>query len=288
MKKLKRTIAAILATVSTTSAMASMAPAFAYDEADALINSYSNPIAQDIAIYCLDNGLTLEETQELVDGYSERHPGGMTRSSNINYYINSNYYHTTRIADRPHFITLIITDTSVNVAGEYAMYLNTAYASSDDTYALCTDYTSVSNVHYSVNTSYGILTNIVVPACPALGTEAALLKYGINVEDGSVSEKNIYDAIYSSDITQDINVAYDIYALGDVQHDGDVDEDDADCLLEYLVSKRADLGFIYYDSNSGEGLHSAITNRLAADANQDGALSINDVIKINRMANGLE
>ncbi|MBO5383679.1 MAG: hypothetical protein J6A30_05200 [Ruminococcus sp.] len=280
--KTNKVLAAVIAVAAVTATVSSMTPAFAYDESETLINSYANPVAQDIAEYCLDNGMSLEETKELVDGYASRNTVSAARSG-TNDYLPSKYHNDTLLSESDHYIVLILTNTTERVTGKYQMYLTSAYAESNDTYSLCRGYDTASGVILSVNTSYGILTNLVAPAGVTTASEAAFAKYGLIKGESADSEKDIYDAIYSSDITSDANVAYDTYALGDVNHNGSVDSDDTDCLLEYIVQSREDLSFTYYDSNAGGGLHSAVTNWLAADANQDNAISLVDVTTIRKL-----
>lgn len=281
MRSSKCTMAAITAFIMTAAMAASAAPAFAYEGAEALINSYGNPVAQDIAEYCLDNGMSLEETKELVDGYASRHPVTVARSATGDT-VSSNYYNPNQGADSPHYVALILTNTTEQVGGNYAMYFNTAYAEYNGTSSLCRGYATTSNAHIHVTTGIGISMNILAPAGVTTASKSAFAKLGIDHTENS-TEATIYSAISSSDITQDPDIAYDTYALGDVEHDGDVDSIDTDRLLEYIVESRDDLSFIYNDSNSGVGVHSAITNWLAADANGDNRISLADVTEIQDM-----
>ncbi len=282
MRSSKCTMAAITAFIMTAAMAASAAPAFAYEGAEALINSYGNPVAQDIAEYCLDNGMSLEETKELVDGYASRHPVTVARSATVTNRIYSDYYNTNAISDSDHYMAVIVTDTTSRVSGHYFSNFESNLATYNDSTSLCRGYDTASGVNLTVN-SYGAYLRIdmAAPAGVTTASEAAFVKHKLLEGADASGEDDIYRAItFSPNDSLSGKVAYDTYAVGDVDHDGDVTSDDVDCLLEYIVESRDDLGFIYNDSNGVVRPLSAITNWLAADANGDNKISLTDVTKI--------
>ncbi|MGN0593445.1 MAG: hypothetical protein ACI4JQ_09390, partial [Ruminococcus sp.] len=277
--------------VASAAAMtATMAPAFAYEGVSAsetaLINSYSSENAQRIAAYCLENGMSLEETKELVDGYAERHPDtNLSRSSSsVDMYAHAAYYNPSAIATTDHYILAIVTDTTEALDEKFTFTFNPTYVTYGNMYALCGRYATDSQSMFVTNTATAnkVISVLYMPNTTATVSADAAVKYKVN-KVNATSERQLNAAISFTDNFGNGIVTYETYAVGDANHDGCITkEGDADFVLEYLTELRDDLSLIYTDNSTH---YSAVTNLKAADANEDGIISLADVTRINSLAN---
>jgi hypothetical protein len=284
MKVSQCTMAAITAFIMTAAMAASAAPAFAYEGAEALINSYGNPVAQDIAEYCLDNGMSLEETKELVDGYEERHPVTAARSATVDTTVDGPYHNSDHLSSQQHFVAAIVTNTSRTLDEKFTLTFETNYSTYGDAYSLCGRYTSDSSKLFSVNVPQAnkVVTVFYTPNTTASASMDALMRYYVDPVNAA-NERNLIDHIAFTDNNNRGIIDYDTYALGDVNHDGYVNQNDADCILEYLVEIRSDFAFTYSDqATNPKASYAAITNFLAADMNQDGNVTLIDNTRLNQ------
>ena len=82
--------------------------------------------------------------------------------------------------------------------------------------------------------------------------------------------------------TANVAISHEIYALGDVNHDGIVNEADSTLLLKYAMGSE-DLNITYAD---GSNHYSYITNPMACDTTQDDIVDVSDVVLLNKFING--
>lgn len=301
---MKKTIAGISALAMTAAMTATTIPAFASEvdaiEAQNFVASYASEQEQAVAQYCADNCDTLEEAAEFMDLYEE---GLALRASEESDYallstssstkkeihINDVYYNGTRVASTPHRMVLLAMNKMAALRGFVEVTWNQKVVSYD-----------MKNKPYTINSVYTGLTveptiddgeqyisvsgRIKKTSDTPQKNASTLCYFPIEITGYATSEAAIHSAftvdtrgIYSTNGV-DSDIQLHTYALGDYDHNGVVNAADASYLLE-LVTHTNDIDFIYNSSETGVvGPISA----LAADANEDGTVSLADVTWINR------
>lgn len=290
--KTNKMLAAVIAAAAVTATVSSMAPAFAYDDIAAaeaaLINSYSNPNAQDIAAYLLDNGMSLDEAKEIVDGYEERHPvNGMARSVTVDTVVDGPYHNSDHLSAADHYVVAIVKNTSAALDERIILDFESAYAGYDDEYYVCGGYADITNKSFIVSTpqTNRVVTLLYTTSTLTTPSMDAVMRYKVYTV-GAENERNLIDHILFTHDYGSNSIDYDTYALGDVNHDGYVDENDSDVLVEYLTLARDDFSFTYTDQSTNvKTSYAHITNALAADMNEDGDITMVDLTRLNQWRN---
>ena len=292
MKTLKRAIAAILAAASSATLAISTAPVLAYASAaesrEALINSYSNPTARLIAEYLLDNGMPFDEAKEMTDGYAERHPvSSMARAASVETTVDGPYHNSHHLSGQEHYLVAIVKDTSVALDESFTFDFDSYYVGYDDDAYECGMYANDPNLIYSVGVpqSNKVVTAIYTPNRTTTPSVNSAVKYAVD-KAHSANERNLIDHIHFTYNYGHNVIDYDTYALGDVNHDGHVNQKDSDYILEYLVHRRSDFSFTYTDqSTNPKTAYAAVTNLLAADVTKDGVISMADITRLGQWIN---
>ncbi|MDD6270031.1 MAG: dockerin type I repeat-containing protein [Oscillospiraceae bacterium] len=294
MRTLKKATATLLAVATTAVSFDTMYSVSANEcvmsaEEAQLMNTFNEDIEKDIVRYLFENGCSISEVEDMMDRYMEGKQirEFEQRSSNSRIALNAYYYNTTKIAPVDHFVTVIVTDPTqseetltVNING------NSNSVTSNNYSALCYAYNSKVEMndvfradkwrHSTMFTDLEALTN----------TEATpLAKYKIFPAGNTNTEAKLYNSIsmtYSAMNNDNLILAYETYARGDVNHDGEINSVDSTYLLEYLVNQNT-LNFTYID---GSNHYSFATNVLAADTNLDGSVSMIDNVYLNRYLDG--
>lgn len=113
-------------------------------------------------------------------------------------------------------------------------------------------------------------------------TACPVAKIGIKPYSSITSEVQLFNqiAIYLSynEEDEDYMFTYQIYAKGDVNHDGLVNQADSTFMLQYLSENTA-LDIKYVD---GSNHYSFVTNVAAADFNLDGIVNMVDIVKVDQ------
>lgn len=278
MKTLKRTIAAILATVSTTSAMASMAPAFAYEDISAMQEAYIASLEDEdlikLAQLSFEDGNTMEETEDLVDTYAAYKNSPVALDDDLN-----DFYRTDGKSSGDHYIAIINTNIANPVSSTVRYTINNNAASFLNKYALVWGYNDNSQaaMSFTYNNSTDVQTSI---SSPVVASHKRIIgRIGFNITNAA-SEREAYNAISQQILNGNGYITYATYVRGDVNHDGVVNEIDSKKLTQYLIKKIPDLNFEYLDGTASP--YASDINFLAADFDEDNTLSTRDVININK------
>ncbi|MGN0592558.1 MAG: hypothetical protein ACI4JQ_04880 [Ruminococcus sp.] len=279
MKTIKKLTASVLAVASAAAMTATMAPAFAYEDTAAaqaaFINSYANEKAKVIAAYCLEDGLSMEETASLLEDYLavEEQNNGVSLASATS----PDYYNNSALSGAPHRLAAIVRNTTVSLNELICFTFNRNVVSYAGSSSLCGIYNNSSTTLMTYNTpgdENSINSLLVSTTTSTTGAEVAI-KYSLDVS-GATSESNLYGSITMTDSSGHGYMEYATYVLGDVNHDGQVTDVDEHDVLEFIVELRDDFTYSYLDYKT----YYAAVNMLAADANEDGIISMADVNKI--------
>lgn len=127
-------------------------------------------------------------------------------------------------------------------------------------------------------------------ASVGLGESVVLASFDVPSNKTNLkSEKALMENIKSTYVGTNSNnlkrtsFATGCYYIGDLNHDGNVDDIDATFLANYLNGKVS-LGGSYYDVTSDEA---AFLRGLAADVNRDGKIDNQDLLRLNKYLAGL-
>ena len=301
---IRKTIASISALAMTAAMTATTIPAFASEvdaiEAQNFVASYASEQEQAVAQYCADNCDTLEEAAEFMDLYEE---GLALRASEESDYallstssntkkvihIDDVYYNGTRVASTPHRMVLL----AVNPTAALSVSIEVTWKQTIVTYDMVTKpHTICDGQSLSISGTtdtesgekYLYVNGRIKKTSDSIYDGASTLCYfPIEITGKATSEAAIHSAfavdtrgIYSTNGI-DSDVELHTYALGDYDHNGIVNAADASYLLDLLT--HYDIEFTYaseHDNIIGP------VSVLAADANEDGTVSLADVTWINR------
>ena len=112
----QKTVAGISALAMAVTMSATAVPAFASEyeavEVQEYVDSFADFETQKVVKYCLDNGLSLDETKEAVEIY-QRGEEMLSESEIATFSTTSapNYYNVSRLAPTTHFVMLIVATT---------------------------------------------------------------------------------------------------------------------------------------------------------------------------------
>lgn len=307
-KTIKKAIAGISALAMTAAMSATTIPAFAseYEALDAqeYVNSFEDSETRAVAQYCLDNGLSLDETMSMMDTYQKgleliasrndsANDGIALTSTKIDVTINDTFYNGTRIAQTPHRGLILVKDRTAAMR-----------CAIEITWLAENVFYDVDNVEYTVLDDYGksVYADVIpddhnVFNCFSIGGRipkksdvkgqiGCLISFPIEIGAKAKSEAKIKNSLFmdasgcTSTNGKDSELELHTYALGDFDHNGIVDEADSAYLMKFVTSY--DIDFHY----KGVSVDVAgAVNLMAADANEDGVLDISDVAKVNKWIN---
>ncbi|MCI5845314.1 MAG: dockerin type I domain-containing protein [Oscillospiraceae bacterium] len=293
------TIAAVGATVL---AFSSAVQVFAFDEdnlqnglvteeaisKNQFLSTFSDSNLQQVASCCLEEGLSVNETSALMETYQI----GLEQIQAESEVLPSPYYNTSALCDTKHFIAAIVIDPSQALDEIFDLVINNSRLTYNDGDAfLCFPYTQS---QYTASFNSRIPANLVTASTTTIRTDVTanalsastsegVLRYKVNPTSNTTSERTLYGSISLNDRLGNGNIAFETFALGDVDHNGVVNAVDVTYLTDFVTFNRSDFNFIYSD---GSNHYSAATNGLAADTNQDNAVDIRDVAQLNQYLNG--
>ncbi len=269
MKAFKRLTAALLALTTAIGGMSSMVSSAA-ETADL-------------------SKLSANEAQALAAMMAE------VRSSDTVYYTHYDYYNNTTLAPTQHYLS-VFTDGTSMASSQVRLYINTNIAgdnySSSDHFTVGSAYSNYLSIGNITTSNYGtnrkqMLVGITVTGNP--GTYAEAFRYRFDSLDVVFTERALHQASSPSntpttsitEVTDTFSLQKCVYALGDVDRDGDVDTNDSSMIMSYCVQlAQASSG-----RSVAEAAYDQLAFELAADFNQDGDVSITDVIRINNYVN---
>lgn len=310
-KTIKKAIAGISALAMTAAMSATTIPAFAseYEAIDAqeYVNSFEDSETRAVAQYCLDNGLSLDETMSMMDTYQKgleliasrndsANDGIALTSTKIDVTINDTFYNGTRIAQTPHRGLILVKDrtAAMRCAIEITWLDENVFYDVDNLqYTVLDDYGK--NIHANVinnkdedDDDFNCLSigGRISKKSDVKGQIGCLVSFPIELGAKARSEAQVKNSLImdasgcTSTNGKDSELELHTYALGDFDHNGIVDEADSAYLMKFVTSY--DIDFHY----KGVSVDVAgAVNLMAADANEDGVLDISDVVKVNKWIN---
>lgn len=296
MKFKNKVVAAVSATVMAAGMVMSSVPAFASSEEMDFINSY-NGTARELAQYVINEGCTIDESKHIMDNYLKGKAEIEEKNNGISTYSVDNevlpeYYSSIKFASSKHYIAAISLKPNITIRKVNLFFgANTDYvfAPLEGSYRACFSYSSMLS---DINTSLNYPSNdkweyeISISDMKSLDkTEAQVVViFPLGKNTKPLSEADLY-----KDITFDYNTTmgrgmftFETFAMGDVNHDGEISDADYTLLAECMMGKN-DLSLQYAD---GSNHYSGATNLVAADVNQDNAISLSDLMLIDKYLNG--
>lgn len=299
MKFKNKVVAAVSATVMAAGMVMSSVPAFASSEEMDFINSY-NGTARELAQYVINEGCTIDESKHIMDNYLKGKAEIEEKNNGISTYSTDNealpkYYSDTNLAQTKHYILIIATDCvypQEEVNFIFKDSTTNVIIPNDSSYRKCFSYSSKefdisASLSYSSSDNRKWTYNMYIQEAPNLSDVIAaqpLIVFPIEKGSRTSTEfelnKNIEFSYYSR--TGDNAFAFETFAMGDVNHDGEISDADYTLLAECMMGKN-DLSLQYAD---GSNHYSGATNLVAADVNQDNAISLSDLMLIDKYLNG--
>ena len=299
----KKLIAGLSASVMAIAASATSVSAFA-DEVNLVqeqkeLQTYVDSFAAEdeslyeIATYLSDNDFSLEETKQIMErcenSQDEMAETVAAQASCLTYFHNENYvnsitqcyvfmrgpyYEEPSIQVDLHFPEGLILKKS-------DIYINTNITSSKDPYD-----TRVNNG----KTQYDFHCFAFDTVSFAAGDFMPLLNFDIPDKATNLeSEVDLMDNIVAtyagsnSKNSKYVSFSSGCYYIGDLNHDGNVDDIDATFLVKYL-NGSVSFGGVYQDVTSDEA---TFLRTLAADVNRDGKVNNADLVRLNKYLAGL-
>lgn len=270
MKAFKRLTASLLALATAISSMSTMVSSAA-ETADL-------------------TGISANEAQTLATMMAE------VRSSDIVYYTPYDYYNTVALAPTQHYLS-VFTDGTSMASTQVRLYINTNIAgdsySSSDHFTVGSAYSNYLSIGNITTSNYGtnrkqMLVGITVTGNP--GTYAEAFRYQFDSLNVIFTEYALHQASSQSntpttlisEVTDTFSLQKCVYALGDVDRDGDVDSDDSSKVLSYTVN----MAQVSSGRTAAEAAYDQLAFELAADFNQDDVVDIRDVLQINKYVLG--
>lgn len=299
-KNVTRWAAGISSAVMLASFSALSVPAFAaeYDavQAEAYAASLSNENAQTVAKYLLDNGVSMEETEEMMGWYmdgqaiieSEQNAENGIAAAAANKDVDTGvaYYNGNagRVAQTQHYGVLVINNPSVEAEVVLRLKWNTDKINYDSSqpHTMINGYSGES-ITYSISKGIASMRIRLDTDGRDSNIPLAAVSFPFTPIDPE-NELGIYDAFTISQSSDSLygdgdttKIEYHTYALGDFDHNGIVNKVDYTYLMNYLV-----LSFngIFHYTDVGENIAYEV-NMLAADTNEDGVVDLHDAIEMN-------
>lgn len=287
-KKVTKWMAGISSVVMLASFSALSVPAF--DE-EAYVASFENEKAQTVARYFLDNGFSMKETEEMMGWYLD---GLAIIEDEQNANTKKPYYNGRVTASSQHYGTIIISNPEAKVRG--SLWLTGVSRGEPDYFA----FTNAETENVKLNGYEGIVTVgqddsvmsytfLTKTNTSGSNMPLAMCKFPVELGAALSSEASVYNAV-----TRDSSLSrshsngvgstfqFHIYALGDFDHNGVLDDADYNYIVDYALMSF-DGKFEYTDVGTQVAYQ---VNKLAADVNSDGVVDMQDAIALGKIING--
>lgn len=269
-------------------------PAYAaeYDavQKEEFVSSFSDAETKQVAQYLVDNGLSLEESKDLMKTYEKglaiiarksENSGiamyDLEDSADEEIHIDAPFYSETNLASTDHYIAVINTNVDRNVRGclDFLFHEKYSYYDNEVLYFLNND-TNISKLLPIYEDSDLSLTYKLITDGTYTGTDImCLVKVGTGIN--TFSESDLRNSISMVDTSHIGGFKMHTFALGDIDHNGIVNEADSTYLMKFLV--RLSLEFSY---NSGTDDTSSLMNIAAMNFNLDDKIDLEDAVSLNR------
>lgn len=298
--------AAMLASFSALSV-----PAFAAEyeamQAEAYAASLTNEKAQTVARYFLDNGFSLEETEEMMGWYmdglaiieSEQNANSGVATASVN--TGKAYYNGTGMASTQHYGVILINNPNTSVMS----MLDVKYFPHEGSSTYLVNY-DLANLPFRTLNGYNTVVSeptvtdeegetvpaghprfTTITSARSEATPLAMVEFPFTVLSNSTEADifNAFDFITTSSIPltgANTTYTFHTYALGDFNHDGVVNNADYDYIVDFSILNFD--GVFKYTSVNDDIAYEV--NMLAADINKDGIVGMTDAIDLGKMING--
>ncbi len=204
-------------------------------------------------------------------------------------------YDIYNLAPTKHYMAALpIYNTNLsNTFGTY-FYINTNILSSSptdsDLFSICTGYDGLASMGTISSSTYAtnckrILARVIKTGNPT--SYSPLFSYyleGVENNDAINNEYNLHQ-MSSASTTSPSSILYtntgesmmkSVYALGDVDRDGDVDTDDADAIQKYNLGLYSTMS----GRSTADAAYDEAVFNLAADFNEDDLVNLSDAVAI--------
>ncbi len=297
MRIFNKVTAAILAIVTTTAVASSIATTFAYDgfssSQNNFINSFTDEDLKECAEYLFRHGFTIEDAERIL---------GIHESDvlSTNAEMNEDFYNPDYCLDVPHFAVIInhaprftLGNTMVTLSAN-SSYVN-QFIGHGVSFPYIDHVGSYSTDSYVENDMvYCDETYRRVSAITNNNTAQVIGKVFVDVNHENVSsEADLYNRVSMNYTISTTNstLSFEIFARGDVSHNGRINAVDASILLSYLTKvENGDpdpdsvLNFNYLD---GDNHCSIAVNKIACDVDLDNDIDNNDLVILNKYLAGI-
>lgn len=211
------------------------------------------------------------------------------------YYTPYDYYDQNNLASTEHYLSAIVPNNAILSGNVWInFYLNTNIVSSTPTdpnnFTICPAYNGYAYLSSVTSSNFTATCKMISAKFNILGNPslpAALFSYDlVGVQNNTVvTDENELHKMTSPSYASPSTVIYTsngytfekvVYALGDVDRDGDVDATDALAVQKYTLSMAG----AFPGRTTTEAAYDQIAFELAADFNQDGQINMPDVVAI--------
>lgn len=254
------------------------------------VASFDNYEDASVANYLIDNGVPLADAEDIMATYTS---SNTTTNTSFDY----PYYSLTKFADGDHFMAVVDRNPSIAKDQSFKIFYQNANAETTGVEFDGRVYESAMIAHYHNYDYYpeddevansvlyqGIVTAFATSAVQGHTSPALLMGFGFKLAPNStVSSENEFhnlfatreSLIHGSNTT---NLAFETVCVGDIDHNGMVNDDDVTWLTRYITDKT-DLEFTFSD---GLTHYTKATAELVADFDKNGSINTVDVIKLNQ------
>lgn len=209
------------------------------------------------------------------------------------YYVPYDSYDMYNVAPTEHFLTGIpLVNSALPSSFGVYFYVNTNIISNNPTsssnFSICPAYDGYYSLGSISSSNFAASCKMIMARFSKIGNptaQSALFTYSLSgVENNAAvnSEYNLHQMTSASTTSPSSILATNtgdslkkcVYALGDVDRDGDVDDEDVKAVQTYLLN----LAYAAPGRSSEDSVYDKIAFELAADFNQDGTISIFDAV----------
>lgn len=291
-KAIRRTVAGISSLAMMAALSATTVPAFAAEyeaaEAQSFVDSFENSETREVAQFYLDNGVSYDELTDMMETYENGmdllESRGYVSSSDGTIVMTGNYYSGTRVAQSQHYAAIVNVYPQATSSVNFTLTVGNpvVYNMASHPYTLMSDYSDLS-VTVSKNNKFMSISGIIESSNITWADTIIKLPFAAGTAN---SEADLYRGFslnvnYTSLGDTDGKYTLDTYALGDLDHNGIVDDADATLASDILVHNVTKIEYRYNDV--GSEIASELFT-LAFDTNEDGRIDITDAVRINQMA----
>lgn len=286
MSNFKKAVAALTAVISMASLGAGTISASAAD-LDAINEKILNDTASDeekfiaeyandseemkVAEYVINSGISESDAELAMQIYED----GARNADDMDF-TNVNYYSRSNLASTQHYMLTIFKEQNSEYSGSTSITLNTNNVKYGGTYTEFNDFDDYIDL---LSCNYGTKTKKFVVSLTSLASNldhyVRLVKFPFECVNLNLKENDIHNSFTTN---ANASFAHESYAVGDADHNGVVDSTDSLYILKYVVGST-DLGFEYADYTANI---SGIVNREAADYDDDGDITVSDVVALNK------